>query len=371
MPVSMDDSTHSPSEFRNLRRNLRRWYAKHGRVLPWRETRDPYRIWISEIMLQQTTVAAVTPYYERFIDRFPDVGTLADADEHDVLRLWEGLGYYSRARNLHRAAKEIVESHSGELPKSLDELQELPGIGRYTAGAIASFAYDLPAPIVEANTLRLYARLLGYAGDPRSAAGQKTLWQFATDVLPRSAPGEFNQALMELGAKVCTPADPACASCPVRNQCRACAMGLQDSIPAAPRRIAPTEVTEASIAIRKGKRYLLRLRPAGERWAGLWDFPRFEIQHGHADTFTSEFKNRLVRQTEDLTGVKATGGELLTTFKHTVTRYHIQLWCVTADYARGKPADNQTCRWIAPSDFGIYPLSVTGRKFATRLMREF
>ena len=167
------------ADYSSFRRKLLNWYARHARDLPWRRTTDPYHIWISEIMLQQTTVTAVIPYFERFLARFPSVSDLADAPEIDVLRLWEGLGYYSRARNMHRTAKAVIERHSGIFPQDLPSLQALPGIGRYTAGAIASFAFDLRAPIVEANTLRLYCRLLGYDGDPRSKEGQEILWSFA------------------------------------------------------------------------------------------------------------------------------------------------------------------------------------------------
>ncbi|RPI90021.1 MAG: A/G-specific adenine glycosylase, partial [Planctomycetaceae bacterium] len=182
-------------------------------------------------MLQQTTVVAVVPYFQRFLARFPTVADLATADQHDVLQLWEGLGYYSRARNLHRAAQALVERHAGVFPRDAEQLQSLPGIGRYTAGAIASFAFDLPAPIVEANTLRLYCRLLGYEDDPRSATGQRLLWSFAEQVLPPKNPGEINQALMELGATVCTPVAPGCEECPLAELCVARARGLQVKIP--------------------------------------------------------------------------------------------------------------------------------------------
>src|SRR5690606_10067608 len=189
----------------------------HGRELPWNDQRDAYRVWVSEIMLQQTTVTAVKPYYERFLARFPDVQALAAASEDEVLRLWEGLGYYSRGRNLRKAAQAIVADHAGRLPADAVELARLPGIGRYTAGAIASFAYGLPEPIVEANTLRLYCRLMGYEGDPRSTAGQRQLWSFAEKILPRKSPGEFNQALMDLGATLCMPVNPNCEACPVQE----------------------------------------------------------------------------------------------------------------------------------------------------------
>src|SRR5579872_810155 len=214
-----------------LRRALRAWYSRHARPLPWRKTADPYVIWISEIMLQQTTVAAVVPYFDRFVKRFPTLESLASAAEKEVLRRWEGLGYYSRARNLHRAARILVRERGGRFPNDVAELLTLPGIGRYTAGAIASFAFDKQAPILEANTLRLYCRLLDFGGDPRSAAGQKLLWGFAGQIVPRRHPGTFNQSLMELGATVCTVDEPRCSVCPVRGYCAAFSRGRQTQIP--------------------------------------------------------------------------------------------------------------------------------------------
>src|SRR3990172_6150877 len=262
-------------EYARIRRNAVAWYARHARDLPWRRTTDPYRIWISEIMLQQTTVKAVVGYYERFLREFPTVEALAAAPEESVLRQWEGLGYYTRARNLHRAAGVVVRELSGRFPQEVDELLRLPGIGRYTAGAVASFAFDRPAPIVEANTQRLYSRLLGYAGDLRSSTGQRVLWQFAERLVPHKSPGRFNQALMELGATVCAPVDPQCDRCPMRRDCAALRHGRQNEIPLAHRRPEPTDVTEAAVAVRSQDAFLLLQRPAGQRWAGLWDFPRF------------------------------------------------------------------------------------------------
>jgi A/G-specific adenine glycosylase len=197
-----------PAVRQRLRRKLKTWYAGSARDLPWRATQDAYRIWISEIMLQQTTVAAVVPYYERFFEAFPTLETLANAEERQVLKLWEGLGYYSRARNLWKAARQLWEHSEGQFPSTVSELQELPGIGRYTAGAIVSFAFNRKAPILEANTVRLYSRLIGYESDPRSAEGQRILWRFAEQILPQCDPGRTNQALMELGARICAPSEP-------------------------------------------------------------------------------------------------------------------------------------------------------------------
>lgn len=310
-------------------------------------------------MLQQTTVVAVIPYFERFLSRFPSVHDLAAADESEVLKLWEGLGYYSRARNIHKAAKVVVERHGGAFPEDLTELQDLPGIGRYTAGAIASFAFDRKAPIVEANTLRLYSRLLGYDGDPRSSEGQQLLWAFAEAVLPKSQPGRFNQALMELGATVCSPKAPSCEQCPVSAFCQAFRDQSQATIPRLAKRAEITNVTEASVAVRKNKAYLLRRRTADERWAGLWDFIRFELPAGDV--------LQIVTAVQQRTGLHVDLGPQLAELKHGVTRYRITLKCFTAETVSGSLRPDEEWRWVKSSSFHEYPLSVTGRKFAKLL----
>ena len=364
-------------------------------------------------MLQQTTVVAVKPYYERFLEPFPDVAALAEANEEEVLRLWEGLGYYSRARNLHRAARAIVE-RGGVFPETVEELQLLPGIGRYTAGAIVSFAFDRPAPIVEANTLRLYSRLLGYRDDPRSTIGQRWLWSFAEKLVPTKGAGEFNQALTDLGATVCTPIEPRCDDCPVASCCRALAEQAQAEIPQAARRPEITELHEASIAIESNGRFLLIRRPAGARWAGLRDFPRFDLpplrsHHAPRDepvaskdipTKTKQLKeNRSRREAigssrgamtatdisaspmNDIAqleqrlvtdfGLAAKLTDRLTQLKHSVTRYRITLDCWHAECGDSRDVITELISaWVAPADFERYPLSVTGRKLADLIVRK-
>ncbi len=352
-----------------LRRKLKIWYEKSARDLPWRETRDPYRIWISEIMLQQTTVAAVVPYYERFFRAFPDLESLANAEEERVLKLWEGLGYYSRARNIWKAARQLWETSKGEFPETVAELQQLAGIGRYTAGAIVSFAFDRKAPILEANTLRLYSRLLGYENDPRAAEGQRILWQFAEDVLPHANPGFINQALMELGSRVCTPKEPACDVCPLQKECRAFAIGRQTEIPHRRERIPVTDVMEACIAVRQHNAYLLRRRAEGERWAGLWDFPRFVLHESETQMPTAA-RRRLEASIHNQTGIHAELGALVTEIRHSVTRYRIRLLCFSARCVSGDFLHEDSVRWVSRGDFADYPLSTTGRKLADLLARR-
>ena len=284
IPNDMIDSAFK----RRLRSAVLKWYDKHGRQLPWRSSADPYRVWLSEIMLQQTTVAAVVPYFERFVARFPDVKSLASADVDDVLRLWEGLGYYSRARNLHKAAKVIVNQHDGVFPSDVGVLKTLSGIGRYTAGAIVSFAFDLPAAIVEANTERLFARLIALRDDVRSTPSRSTLWEFAESLVPNKRCGDFNQALMDIGSQVCRPVAPVCSKCPLMSYCSAFELGLQNELPVRKPRTPITVVTEVCIVIRRGDKVLLRRRGEGERWAGMWDFIRFEVDAAESRSFLPE-----------------------------------------------------------------------------------
>jgi A/G-specific adenine glycosylase len=353
---------------RTFRRRLRNWYARAARDLPWRRTRNAYHIWVSEIMLQQTQVATVEPYFKRFIRAFPSVSQLAAAAEQSVLRHWEGLGYYRRARQLHAAAKCIVAEHKGKIPRDATHLRDLPGIGRYTAGAILSIAFDAREPILEANTIRLLARLLALRGEVTTAKAQRILWKFAAEILPRKETGTFNQALMELGSLICTPTAPRCSECPVMDLCRAQAEGLQSKIPAAGRPVRFQQVREAAVVIHRRGRVLLRQCGSGERWEGLWDFPRVPIQ---ADG-TPQIADELVGPVRKLTGVTVSAGDHLVTLKHGVTRFRITLYCFTAKVVsmpRSKTAQT-AIRWIKPQELAEFPLSSTGRKLAKRVIRE-
>ena len=351
-----------------FRRRLLAWYAKHARDLPWRRSRDPYRVWLSEVMLQQTTVAAVKPYFERFLAAFPDVERLAAASEQQVLRLWEGLGYYRRARSLHAAAKMIVSELGGKFPRDVPGLLALPGVGRYTAGAVASIAYDQRAPILEANTIRVWARLLGYREDPMRSAGQKLLWQAAEDVLPRQDVARFNQAMMELGSLLCTPQQPRCDECPVAAYCAANQLGLQSEIPAATRKLAFTDVREAAVIVRQNGSVLMRQCAPGERWEGLWDFPRFAID-AEGPLFVQE---ELAAKVREQTGVAIAPGPLAKTLKHGVTRYRITLECYEATRTGGRVrcTAERPVRWTPIAELAELPLSVTGRKLAKLVTRQ-
>jgi A/G-specific adenine glycosylase len=345
----------TPAQKKTLRRRLLAWYAEHARDLPWRRSSDPYRVWISEVMLQQTQVATVRGYFKRFVRALPNVQRLADADELQVLKLWEGLGYYRRARQLHAAAKKIVAEHGGTFPRQVSELRTLPGVGRYTAGAIASIAFDERAPILEANTIRLLSRLIGYREDARCSAGQRVLWRVAEEILPRTDIARFNQGLMELGSLVCTPAAPHCEACPLASVCAAFAAGIQHEIPRENPRQTYTAVREAAVVIRRNGCVLMRQCGDGERWAGLWDFPRFALL-SEGPLFACE---EIAAKVREQTGINCIPGPVVKTIKHGVTRYRITLDCYRAEYRSG-----QVCapaRWIKMSKTDDLPLSTTGR----------
>ncbi len=341
-------------------RRLLAWFRRAARDLPWRRTSDLYAIWISEVMLQQTQVATVIPYYQRFLRQFPDVRTLADADEQVVLRLWEGLGYYRRARQLHAAAQQIVSLHGGEFPRDFDAVRSLPGIGRYTAGAILSIGTGAKLPILEANTIRVLSRLAALRDDPASSSGQKQLWALAEAILPSRDVGHFNQALMELGSEICTPKSPACDRCPVRMHCRAFASGSQHEIPLAAKKTKYEDVTEVAVVVRRGRQVLVRQCLPGERWAGLWDFPRF-VANGDVTA-------GVLLQT----GVAIESVQKLTMLKHGVTRFRITLEVFEAQTTRVRRQSSKgtaAIRWVSVEELATLPLSVTGRKIA-RLFNE-
>jgi A/G-specific adenine glycosylase len=333
------------------------WYRRHARDLPWRNSRDPYRVWVSEIMLQQTQVATVIPYFERFVAAFPTVAELAAASEDQVLRLWEGLGYYRRARQLHQAAQIIVMKHGCQFPSDSAELQSLPGIGRYTAGAILSIAFDQSHPILEANTVRLFSRLLAYRGDTNSSEGKKRLWEFAAEIVPHVESGTFNQALMELGSIICAPRDPQCEICPAARLCPTRALGLQSQIPAAQPKAKYEDAHEACVVVWRDGKVLLRRCSDGERWAGLWDFPRFPVKR------SPRLTHQLVTGVQRLTGIEIDPDQRLTTIKHGVTRFRITLDCYHARWRGGKIVRNEM-RWVQPGGLVKIPLSKTARKIS-------
>ena len=334
---------------------LLRWYARARRDLPWRRSQDPYRVWVSEIMLQQTQVERVKDFYLRFLERFPTVTALAAGTEHDVLRLWEGLGYYRRARQLHAAAKKIVAEHGGEFPQTVVGLRTLPGIGRYTAGAIASIALDQPEPIVEANSRRVIARLVGHTKPLDGAGGDEPIWEIATGLVPRQHPGRFNQALMDLGAMVCTPEQPLCGTCPLAAHCEARRTDRVAEIPAKGSRRAVKVVHETAVVVRRGARVLVVQRGPGEWWEGLWDFPR--LPGGMRSV------RRGIERSELLGGLSCGATERLGKIAHSVTHHRITLDVVSCTAGRIGPA--MRCRrWVTATALELLAMTSPGRRIA-------
>ncbi len=371
MPFPLPESW-SGRTLAGVRTKLLNWFDKHQRDLPWRRDangkltvpRDAYRVWVSEVMLQQTTVAAVVPYFERFLTALPDVPALAAADEQQVLKLWEGLGYYRRAQHLHAAAKVLMENHTGALPDDPDVWAALPGVGRYILGAVLSQAFDRPLPIVEANSLRVLARLFGYRGDPREGEGKAWVWSAAEVVLPSKRVGDFNQSLMELGALVCTPAAPACDTCPLSTSCEALRLDLQEKIPPKKKPVAITEVSEVGVVVRDGDKLLLCQRPANAgRWQNMWEVPHAPRAEGE------EVNAAAVRVAKELTGFDIEPGAEVMVIKHRVTRYAITLVCVEAALVGGEfvPGAYAEAKWVTPAELANDPVSSPQRKLMTAL----
>lgn len=352
-----------PAVRRRLRSRLLAWFSRHHRDLPWRHSRDPYRIWVSEVMLQQTQVVTVIPYFDRFLRAFPTLSDLAAAEVQDVLRLWEGLGYYRRARDLHQAARRLAAEHDGRIPDDPEALRGLPGLGRYTLGAVLSQAFDRRLPILEANSLRVLCRLFGITDDPRRGPAHRWLWKLAEVLLPMRRVGEFNQALMELGALVCTPAAPRCPDCPMAADCTARRLGLQAEVPLRATLPRTVEVQEAAVVVRRGDRVLLARRPESGRWAGLWEFPHGPLRPGEAH------EEGAARLLGELTGLHASLGPELMTVRHGVTRYHITLVCFEARYRKGvfRSSFYPQGSWIEPARLQDYPVSAAQRRLAQAL----
>ena len=318
--------------------DLLRWFASAARDLPWRQTLDPYGIWISEIMLQQTQVKTVIPYWNRWMKEFPDAETLAHASESTVLKLWEGLGYYSRARNLQKAARIVLSRHAGRFPESAKALLDLPGIGPYTAGAIASIAFNQPEPILDGNIIRVLTRLYALRGDPREPRLNSRLWNLAREWVSESSTrptrpiphlvlsgncSALNQALMELGATHCSPKSPACAACPIQAHCKASKAGIAETFPKAALRPAVTRVRRVAVILQNRGHFLIRKRPAGSVNAGFWEFPELDLPGNDASRETVDHASMW-------TGISPERFSPLTTVNHSITRYRIRLEAVQA-----------------------------------------
>jgi A/G-specific adenine glycosylase len=344
----------------NTRASLLRWYRRHRRDLPWRQARDPYSIWVAETMLQQTRSETVLRYYPGFLRRFPSVAALARAPESAVLAAWSGLGYYARARHLRLAARQIVARHGGELPGDLRALRALPGIGRYTAGAVASIGFGIATPVLDGNVARVLARHFKVRGEIRAPKVIGALWQIAEGLVDRSSPGDWNQALMELGARLCTPRAPACPRCPLRPSCAAYRAGWVERLPDPPLRRPARHVRRACVVLSDKDRVLMIHRNRGRLLRGLWEFPAAEPRRG--ETLQTAAERELTRL-----GIRRArlreGARIL----HTITNRRIETFVFHARLDGRASADRAGARWFGPRELARLPLSAVGLRIAAGL----
>jgi A/G-specific adenine glycosylase len=348
----------SPRGAASLRRNLLAWFHKHRRALPWRANRDAYRVWIAEVMLQQTRIAAVVPYFDRFLARFPNVERLARARLEEVLKSWSGLGYYSRARNLHAAAKEIVAHHGGHFPRDLEAALALPGIGRYTAAAVLSIAYDAPLAVLDGNVARVLARLSAMRGDLREPIRWRSLTDLAQLLLANDAPGDWNQALMELGETICTPQSPRCEGCPIARSCKAQTLGLVAEIPEPRKKRAPVNIRIAAAILHDphGRTILVRDPGAhdGVLFSRMWQFPAVEVEKNPETELAKHLRTTL--------GIESLSLEPLLEARHCVTFRNIALLPFLAPVA--ELPEHPRTRILPLDRLAKVPVSSATRKIA-------
>ncbi len=333
------------------------WYHEHGRRLPWRGHPDPYAVWVSEIMLQQTRVETVIPYFDRWMRLFPTIKALAVASERDVLNAWEGLGYYSRGRNLQKAARIVAEKHGNVLPNNLEELRALPGIGRYTAGAIASIAFGRDEPILDGNLRRVLARLFNVTEAADSTAGENILWGLAAKYLPKGQAGDYNQALMDLGATICLPKNPRCLNCPLMENCQARKLGLQEQRPILkPKKVSPHYIHAAGVIVKNG-RVLLALRPSSGLLGGMWEFPNGRVEGDPARGLKMALKTGYK--------LKVRRGEPLGVVQHAYTHFRVTVHAFHCESI--EPSLNDNMKWVRLSQLEEYPMGKVDRLIARRL----
>jgi A/G-specific adenine glycosylase len=369
----------SSKAFHSVQDRLLAWYHANKRTLPWRGQRSAYAVWVSEIMLQQTRVEAVIPYYEKWMRLFPTVEALANASERDVLNAWEGLGYYSRARNLHKAAKIVADQHNGEVPRDLDELRQLPGIGRYTLGAIASIAFGMDVSALDGNIKRVYARIFDIEVPVDSPAGEKILWELADRNLPKGHAGDYNQALMDLGATICVPKNPRCLICPVMKLCKARQNGTQDQRPVKlPKKEVPHYVHAAAVIIQRG-RVLLAQRPSEGLLGGMWEFPNGRVSGDPASGLSRALKARYrlglkvkpspraERHTCGVANRVQVSPEALGIVEHGYSHFSVTVHVFPCELISMSKETN--LRWVSLNKLDEYPMGRIDRQIAKMIVK--
>ncbi len=352
-----------------IARLLLKWYDQNARRLPWRDQPTPYRVWVSEIMLQQTRVETVVPYFNRWMERFPTLESVAQASEQAVLQLWEGLGYYSRARNLHKAALVVMQKYAGQIPSDPAELEKLPGIGRYTAGALASIAFGQAAPALDGNIRRVLARVFNVSLPIQSKEGQQRLWELARQELPPQRAGDYNQALMDLGSAICTPRAPACLICPIVSECAAFALGVQAERPVREEKApVPHYTVTAAVIQREGEAGLILLakRPSKGLLGGLWEFPGGKLEAGES------LPEGLAREIREELGVEITVGEAYGVYTHAYTHFKVTLHAFLCQLKKGEPQPitASELRWVKPEQMSDFPMGKIDRQIALRLNQK-
>lgn len=349
-----------------MARRLMEWFDANARDLPWRRRRTPYRVWLSEMMLQQTQVDTVIPYFKRFTTRFPSLKALADAPLGDVLKMWEGLGYYARARNLHRAAQMVSRDLHGRFPRTMDGLMKLPGVGRYSAGAIASLAFGIDVPVLDGNVARVLCRSYAIQRDPREPKTRDELWSLAESLLPKGQAGRFNEALMELGATVCTPRSPECRACPIATACQANKQGIQDRLPIRRARKVTPHYDVTAAVIRRNGRVLIAQRPPDGMLGGLWEFPGGKREPGET------LEECLRREIREELRLRIEVGNPLTQVRHAYTHFRITLHAFECRVASGRAQAIGVAdfKWVRLSEIDRFAFAATDRKIIAKIKGE-
>ena len=346
---------------------LLQWYRSNKREMPWRNSSDPYRIWLSEVMLQQTRVDQATPYYNEFIEAFPTLASLAEADQDEVLKLWEGLGYYSRARYLHQASKTVVREHNGRVPDDYDDFRALPGVGPYTAAAVLSIAYGMPHAVVDGNVKRVLARVFAIEGEIGRSKTKREIQELADELLPEAHPADFNQALMELGARICTPTSPDCGACPVANVCVAAQAGNPTDYPVKKKKKkVPHHDVVVGVLVNEKNELLIQKRPEDGMLGGLWEFPGGKKEAG--ETLTEACARELCEET----GISVTATDPILTLKHAYSHFKITLHAFYCTWAGTAPTgqEGQTVKWVNFDRLDEYAFPRANRKLIEYLQKE-